>query len=104
MKGNNNQRPTRAAGRPCGPPQPRSTVQTDPMIKSVQVGTSSNITARRSATAHKAANAILADAQRGPAMGTNVEQHITGLGRQQLAQVVAVLFAELAAATHDVKQ
>jgi hypothetical protein len=30
-------------------------------------------------------------------MATNVQQRITGLGRAQLAEVVATLFAELAA-------
>jgi hypothetical protein len=42
------------------------------------------------------AKAIIADAKRGAAYATAVEQHISGLGRAQLATVVAILFAELA--------
>jgi uncharacterized membrane protein len=49
------------------------------------------------AKAQHAARAIIKDAKRGPAMGTAVEQHCIGLGRAQLAEVVALLFAELAA-------
>lgn len=48
------------------------------------------------AKAQHAAQAIIKDARRGPAMGTNVEQHLAGLGRAQLATVVALMFAELA--------
>lgn len=47
--------------------------------------------------ARQAAAAIVADARLGPAMATNVEQHLRGLGRSQLATVVQLLFAELAA-------
>jgi hypothetical protein len=43
-----------------------------------------------------AAKGLLADARRGPAMATNVEQRCAGLGRKQLTTVVATLFAELA--------
>jgi hypothetical protein len=43
-----------------------------------------------------AAKAILEDAKRGPAMATNVETHISGLGRAQLRTVVQILFTELA--------
>lgn len=49
------------------------------------------------AKAHHAAQALIKDAKRGPAMATNVQQHLTGLGRAQLAEIVAALFAELAA-------
>lgn len=48
------------------------------------------------AKAEHAARALIRDAKRGQAMGTAVEAHITGLGRAQLATVVALLFAELA--------
>ncbi len=65
------------------------------MIRHVQNGTNADITARRTALARKAAQAILDDARRGPAMGTNVEQRIAGLGRAQLAQIVGLLFDEL---------
>jgi hypothetical protein len=65
-------------------------------IKHVQPYTAADITTRRTAQARKAAHAILADAQRGPAMATAVEQHIAGLGRAQLANVVQMLFDELA--------
>jgi hypothetical protein len=51
---------------------------------------------RRPAKARRAAEAIVADSKRGPAMCTNVEQHCAGLGRAQLAEVVQFMFAELA--------
>jgi hypothetical protein len=48
------------------------------------------------AKAQHAARAIIADARRGPAMATAVEGHIDGLGRAQLALIIAALFNELA--------
>jgi hypothetical protein len=49
------------------------------------------------AKAVHAAQAIIADARRGQAMATNLETHLAGLGRAQLATVVTLMFAELAA-------
>jgi hypothetical protein len=46
--------------------------------------------------ARQAAQAIMRDAQRGPAYATQAEQHCAGLGRAQLAAVVQLMFAELA--------
>lgn len=62
-------------------------------IKTVQTY---NDAARRSAKARDTAAHLIADAARGPAMGTAVEQRLNGLGRAQIAEIVAVLFAELA--------
>jgi hypothetical protein len=53
------------------------------------------------AKAQHAARAIIKDARRGNAMATNIEQHITGLGRAQLATVISALFAELSRKSSD---
>jgi hypothetical protein len=60
--------------------------------------------ARPADRAQRVVNQLLADAKRGPAMVTNVEQRLTGLGRRQMETVVAQLFSELAHALADQKQ
>ncbi|MGB3356037.1 MAG: hypothetical protein WBB00_25180 [Mycobacterium sp.] len=46
--------------------------------------------------AQRVARAIVADAKRGAAMSTNVEQHLAGVGSIQLKTVVLQLFHALA--------
>lgn len=51
---------------------------------------------QRADRAQRAAGAIIADARRGVAYATNVEQYTASLGRVQLATVVQLMFKELA--------
>jgi hypothetical protein len=74
-------------------PTPTTTSRTDGRNPQAWSGTPPT---SRPDRARKAAQALISDARRGPAMSTAVEQHLTGLGRAQLANVVAALFDELA--------